>query len=253
MHEDYAAIDAINWSSLKMLKESPLMYHWRKTHPAPSSPAMTLGSAVHCAVLEPNKFVEQYAVYDGPVRRGKAWDKFVEEHADSEILTKDEYDTAARIGDAVLSSEARELLRGGSAEIVQTWIDEATGVPCKGRLDYVAPGTIVDLKTARDIDPRRFPRAAARLLYHGQLAFYHDGAIPVGGPLDVYIIAVQNHEPWDVAIYQLTWETLEYGRALYRRLLHTLLACQASDFWPGCCPTIRPLELPMWAEEDHHE
>ena len=42
-------------------------------------------------------------------------------------------------------------------------------------LDAVAPDRVVDLKTTRDMS--KFPRDAANLLYHGQMAWYLDGAI----------------------------------------------------------------------------
>jgi len=58
---EYQAIQAVNFSSLKMMRESPLHYRHALTAIRAESPAMALGSAVHCAVLEPGRFALEYS------------------------------------------------------------------------------------------------------------------------------------------------------------------------------------------------
>ena len=70
---DYEKIKAINWSALKHLAASPKMYRYRLDNPEPPKVAYTLGSAVHTLVLEAEKFVSRFAVYDGR-RAGKEWE-----------------------------------------------------------------------------------------------------------------------------------------------------------------------------------
>jgi hypothetical protein len=43
---------------------------------------------------------------------------------------------------------AGRLLRGGQAEKTLIWRDEATGVLCRAKADYLRPDGIVDVKTA---------------------------------------------------------------------------------------------------------
>jgi hypothetical protein len=125
-------------------------------------------------------------------------------------------------------------------------------------LDCITPQRVIDLKTTKDPLPRLFARDAARYLYHGQIAWYHDGAIASGalashaaGP--PMIVAVQTVEPYDVAVYFVSEATLEAGRALVRRLIDRLAACQAADIWPGVAPEPVWLELPRWADERDEE
>lgn len=253
---DYESIRAVNWSSLRHLHAgtggSPLLYRWRIDNPRPDTAAFQLGRAVHCAVLEPDEFASRYAVYPGPVRRGKQWDAWLEDHAGVETLTAAEMDAVGHMSSAVHASEpARSALAGGAAEQVVRWTDADTGLECKGRLDLVRPDGLVDLKTARDVDPRRFATAVAQHLYHGQLAWYHAGAAAAkvidDHALPPRWVVVQSQEPWDVAVYEPSEEMLGEGHALRRSLMRQLLACSTADYWPGVSPVPTTIELPRWA------
>jgi hypothetical protein len=118
-------------------------------------------------------------------------------------------------------------------------------------VDYLRPNDLVDLKSTRRETVREFTADAARNLYHGQLAWYLDGAIAAGRlPKDAglpYIVAVSTAEPFDVAAYQLSKISLEAGRILIRDLVNKYQQCTASDLWPGIAPDLGVLDLPAWA------
>lgn len=247
---NYAAMSGINWSALKYLATSPLLYRWRCDHPQKSTSAMVIGAAIHCATLEPEHFDERYAVYDD-TRRGKAWDAFREDHPG--VLTFKSRELVDILAAAVAvrgHAVASRLLDGGRVEEPLRWVDPDTGLECKGRVDFIAPAGVVDLKSCADPAPRVFAAQAARLLYHGQLAWYHHGAITARLiPADAApprCIAVQSEEPYDVACYQLSTGELDAGRALCIELQDLLGACIAADYWPGVAPELMPLQLPRW-------
>ena len=247
----YDYIKAVNFSTLKYLATSPLLYRWMIDHPAARKPAYVIGGAIHCAVLEPGQFDSRYAVFDG-TRRGKAWDEWQLENPGKESLKPNELASIQAAAKAVHGHRvAAGVLLGGRVEEPVTWIDSATGLACKGRIDYIRPDCVVDLKSARDVAPRRFARAAAEYLYHGQLAWYHDGAIAAGKvPANAqppYCVAVQSDEPYDVAVYQINLIDLDVGRQLCRDLLRKLVECAAADYWPGVAPDLLALDLPAWA------
>ena len=159
-------------------------------------------------------------------------------------------DQALGIRDAVhRNRDAHRLLTGGRSEETITWMDPS-GIQCKARLDYVRPDGVVELKSTRDIGEREFIKQACQLLYHGQGAFYHDGAaesratVPIEYP---YIIAVEKEPPHDCGVYQLTPEWMEAGRGLYQHLLQQYSDCLAADWWPGKVPSIARPGLPSWA------
>jgi len=249
--DEYRDLPGINWSSLKQFHHSARMFRYYQNHPSPDKPAYALGRAVHCAILEPDRFDADHVVYDGKVRRGKAWDAFKEEYAGKEILKPGEMAQVEVMREAVLDHVAGEYFTGGRSEVNLEWNDGPTGLTCKGRADYIRGPLLIDLKTARDVDPRRFARAAADYLYHGQMAYYFDGAqmsgdLPEPG-MSPLIVAVQSQPPWDVAVYQITDDQLQWGRNLYRSYLDQLAAGLESDVWPGVAPDVVPLELPEWA------
>lgn len=68
--EEYENIPAINKSGLDEFKKSPLHYWARYLDPAreprPSTPALSLGKAIHHAILEPEIFESQYRLKPEP-------------------------------------------------------------------------------------------------------------------------------------------------------------------------------------------
>lgn len=248
--DKYRDIKALNWSSLRDMAASPLMYQWRQEHPRPDTAAMALGRAIHCAVLEPYEFETRYALrpdgLDGRTKEGRAWLADVRERG-LEALGVDDARTVALVREAVREHEvAHRLLEGCLYEQALTWVLD--GIACKGRLDALDRGSIVDLKTTRSLAD--FARDFARLSYHGQLAWYADGA-RLAGAVDAdaraYVVAVETSEPYDVAAFVLPDDVLELGRTLYRTLLDLWVSCREADCWPGRHPALTPLELPRWA------
>ena len=69
----YTDIKAMNWSSLKNMDVSAKMFQWRVDHPRPDAAHLSLGTAIHSAILEPNNFDKEYHVRpDGIDLRTKA-------------------------------------------------------------------------------------------------------------------------------------------------------------------------------------
>jgi hypothetical protein len=93
-------------------------------------------------------------------------------------------------------------------------------------------------------------RDIAELLYHGQVAYYLDGAIAARVlPPDAraYVVAAQTVEPFDVVAFEVGLEPLERGRRFVRSLIDKYAACQSAGWWPGLAPEVIPLQLPPWA------
>lgn len=148
--------------------------------PYKSTPAMLEGSAVHCAILEPNEFESRYVVEPTINKRtnvGKEeYAAFVEANKNKTVITQDLVDMALIMQDAVMSHvSASRLLSGGKAEQAYFWTDERTQAECKCKADYVQGNVIVDLKTTNDASPGGFSRAVANFKYHWQDAWYTRG------------------------------------------------------------------------------
>ncbi|NBU59698.1 MAG: exonuclease VIII [Betaproteobacteria bacterium] len=214
------------------------------------SAAMALGTAVHCAVLEPDAFERRYV--RGPDdRRGGKWRDALEEHGEA-LLTSGDYDDAVRIRDALMRDATIRALVGGPMlrEASGFWVDPETRLLCRCRPDGYRPdlGLMLDLKTARDARPRGFATSVAEYGYHAQEAFYTDGWKACGQTVDAFVfVAVETTPPHAVAIYELEPAAVEEGRAHMRVALDLWAKCAAADAWPAYPPGVQPLDIPQWA------
>lgn len=253
---DYAASPALNISTLKELRHSPQHYRYRLAHPKKSAP-MQLGTAAHCATLEPDAFLERFVAWTRTTesgrnapRSGKAWDAFSADHSHLTILTADEWNEARAIADAVRADlTALKYISTGDAEVSMTW--DMHGRTCKGRVDWLThvDGTpvLVGLKTARNASLFPFSSAAAKLGYHLQWAWYFDGYCAIKGvePRVVEIV-VESDAPHAVVVYDIPPDVILQGREEYESLLHTLAECEARNEWPGYASGEQVLSLPSW-------
>lgn len=255
--EDYDATKATSITRLKELRRSPLHYRHAINHPK-ESPSLTLGIATHVAVLEPERFEKDYAVWTNRTdagacspRRGKVWDEFAALHAGRTILKDDEAQLAQAIAAAVRSDEiAMKYLAAGDPEISLHW--QIGKRECKGRADWLThvdgQKVLVGLKTARDCRHMVFGSQAAKLGYHLQWAFYHDAFETItGGAPHMVEIVVESDAPHAVATFIIPNDIIEQGREEYQALLRTLDECEATDLWPGPVTGEEFLTLPTWA------
>jgi len=248
----YCQLDAVNASSLKAAAVSPLHYHYGLTHERPDTAAMAKGRAIHCATLEPDEFPRRYTVWKD-ARRGKDWQAFSDAATDAglEILTQAEYDDVLATRDAVRAHPvAACYIDVGNAEETITWTDDATGLPCKARLDFRVPlmrAVVVDLKTSRDIGDRAFGRQTHDLLYYMSAAHYLNGCRAVYGRDHEFIfIAVESNPPHDVRVGPLSEDAIYCGEQEAARLLRLVADCTASGEWPGAYPDEDTFDLPAW-------
>lgn len=248
----------VNWSTLKWMVRTSAHYRHAVRETFEDSDVKRLGRVVHLSVFEPELFDEKVVRWEGKVRNGKVWEAFCAEHARKEILTQHAYGEALAISAAVKRDPvAAPFLVGGRAEQSLLWTHSPAvaeellpryRLACKGRLDYVLEGAIVDLKVTRDASPEGFGRQAWGFRYDAQAAFYVDGLEALTGKRRPYIlIAAEAAPPYAVAVYQVPEAVLAGGRELYTSLLERVAECREKDAWPGYGEQVRELELPRWA------
>ena len=245
-------------STLDMIHRSPAHYKaWVDGEvPDEDRAALVFGRAFHVAVLEPAKWAANYASLpsfgDGRTKEAKArkaaWNALNEGRI---AVPEKDYETIEAMARAVRANPlASKLLSGGKAEQTLRWQDAATGLQCKGRVDYIArEGTVfVDLKSCADASYDAFRRSCAKYGYHRQNAFYLDGARAIGLPTEHFLfVAVEKVAPYGVGVYTIRASDVEKGRESIRDDLETMAGCLKSGVWP-CYPVrIQELDLPPWA------
>jgi hypothetical protein len=257
----YHAHSAVSKSHLDLVAKSPLHYWSRYLDPnrVPQAPtaAMAIGSAVHTHVLELDQWDAQYVVAPAGIDRrtkvGKAeWDVFQTAIGTRTVISREDADLVMRIGRSVLSHPAAAYLLGlpGKAETTHMWTDEATGLQCKCRPDWLLDdgSMIVDLKTTEDASLRGFQKSIAQWRYHIQASFYLDGLQHATGkrPEQFVFFAVEKKPPYVCAVYVADAQMIEIGRETARRDLDKLNVCKAADYWPGYSDCIEQINLPPW-------
>jgi PDDEXK-like domain of unknown function (DUF3799) len=245
---DYAAQDAVNFSTLKAIDKSPLHYQHAVKFGREDNTGLLKGRATHTAVFEPDEFMRKYAVYKGKRRGTKEWYLFAALHHREDIIKLDEYEQALSIRDAVRRHPvAGPLLARGNAEESITWVDPDTGIKCKARLDWYNESALIDLKGTASTDARHFGAFAARQRYHVQAAWYSDGLmLSKGIRPPVKLIAAEFNPPFDVAVFPLSEDDLFVGTETYQGWLKKVAECRESGVWPGRFPDEEPLVLPAY-------
>lgn len=256
---EYSLAEGIRRSALWKLKKSPAHFKWELEHPADPTPALTFGTAVHCAVLTPKAFGEQYAVteYDLRTKDGKAA-KQAALDAGKTLLSKDEWERIGGITLAVHDNVFTRRLLNGPHEQAYFWEDDITKEKCKCRTDAETDiggrHVIVDLKTCMDASTDQFIRDAVKHGYHVQAAMYSEGVkAATGKECDFVFIAVEKEPPYAINILQCDNAFLLYGTDEYRYLMGLYHECRVRNEWPGYAGfegNINTLELPTWLKKE---
>lgn len=250
-HADHGRLSA---TMLRTFVRSVPEYHARYvagTMPASSSARMDLGTAVHAAVLQPERFTELVAVAPEVDRRSKAgketFAEFERASAGKTVVDAAAGATALAMAAAVRNVPvARFLLDAtGVVERPVVWEDVATGVPCRAKPDKLLTNaaTLLEFKTVSDGNPFAFSRTVWSLGYHLQAAHYMAGT----GAKRLVWITVSTAPPHEVALFELDEPSLEAARQQYGRVLCEIAGCKASDEWPVVPTAVAKISLPQWA------
>lgn len=255
---NYADIEAVNWSSLKHMRESAMLYRYRLSVPSEETEPMRLGRAVHTLVFEPAKFNAEYVIWEGGRRAGKEWEAYKAEHVDATILREQDAEMVTELAEAIRRHPlVQPYLDGGEFERPITWTDPDTGLPCKARPDWLLRSrrALLDLKSCVCAEGRRFGAVAARLGYHCQLAHYKNGVTHGLGwaPEKTLIVAAEKDAPHDVSVFEVGPDELYFGMEEVAELLRKVKVCRQTGIWPGRYLEEQALQLPAWVSMDDEE
>jgi hypothetical protein len=243
IHEDvdfweYLMWDAFGSGDVRKVGHSPahLRESWVKGSDA--NVAMLTGRAIHACVLEHDTEWQRYIrMDDGKDRRSKDYKVLAEEHGADYVLRAKEYDAAVGGRERLMEhTRISRLLNDGSAEVSYAWKDDETGLPLKGRADWLNPGlnTVFDLKTTGDAREHRFGRIARDKGYATQGAHYISGLRALGMDIQHYVIvALEVDPPYEPILYRISSKDMTIAEAHWRALVDMLAHCVKNERWPG--------------------
>ena len=230
----------LSYSALKQFDISPnhLLAYWNRD--IEPSAAQIKGTLIHTLTLEADKFDEQYAIFEGKVKRGKAYDEFVESNEGKKIISVNDYNEASLVKAAVWENESvKELFNNtNSTEELIRWRN--SGGMYKGFVDGIGDDFIFDLKTCASSEPVKFTNDCFKYGYAMQGAMYLNAT----GKKDYYIIAVENKLPFNVTLFKMSDELLAYGLSEFERIVANYNAWDGEPV--GYSDIVLPLGFPAW-------
>jgi len=223
-----------------------------KRKPKRDTDALRLGRAFHDCLLDPEAWDRDYHVLpEGFSRAASVKQAAAIAEADAAIadgltvLTIKEVERTYAYCDAIQADPLiLPFLSNGEAEVTFAWKDEATGVWCRARPDWMLADLSagINFKTDADASWSGFSTSIAKFGYAQSAAFELDGYLAVFGEAPRrYLHPVvekvgEGYEAGDwipTALWELPDEDIERGRWLNRIALNRFAECLSSGKWPG--------------------
>ena len=281
-NDEYHSSQGISRSGLWMFKKNPYLYWYNYLNPdavrTPPTPDMVMGSLVHTLALEPDNFLNEFAVkpeleklpealklkdvgheafdHNKAVREALTNEnnqrlaEFEKEAETKSVIASETFTQAKAIADAVLSdATAASLIDGAKIENSIYWTCERTGLKFKSRPDAWLGGIVTDLKTTRSANPRDFQGDLYKGGYHIQAAMASKALGSIGMKLEKFIfLCVEKKPPYLTSIFILDDEAIEYGIHQFEQLSERFAECIESDRWPSY--GVQTIGLPGWSKYD---
>lgn len=248
--EEYQECGHLNQSILKHMGV-PAKAHYLENNPPERTPAMELGTAVHCYVLDHyDKFDAKYFEYpDGIDKRTAEWKAIVAKHPGKIPAGKEVFQMGSNVMD---EGRLNSLLldKATKTEVTCLFRDNVNQLDLKARLDLYNEtlGILGDLKTTRNASPEGFAAEIFKNGYHFQAAFYRRALRYFNKPVTDYILwAVENKPPYCAAAYRLLDEVLDLGDKQVEEYLKKYKECKDSGYWPAYSDLIQPIGIPTWS------
>lgn len=228
----YSDITMISNSMLKHLKDSPQHLDSYLKHPSWREEKQSYidGRALHCMVLEYEKFNDLYFTVDdnekceeigGAKPRStkiyKEWKaELLNENIDKQFISFSWYCDIKFIKEKLDKiPQYVQLMQNTKKEIAYT--KQLKGINCKCKVDAINPGNyIVDLKGYKECpNPSNFNKLVHMYSLLRQAAFYSD----ITGVKQFWFVCVEKTYPFTVGLYEISEEKLKLGRLEYEELL----------------------------------
>lgn len=243
-NKEYRQHEGVSRSELSiLLKQTPLHFKYASDHKGEEdSKALHEGRVFHKMNLEPDTFLEEFAIIpecDRRYKEGKEiYAKFLAECENKEPCTKEEYEKAKEMKKAIDANPVAKALLTGDCEQSFFWTDATTGEPCKVRPDcmteYEGKKYIVDYKTTDSCADGAFEHSVRKYGYKFQSGMYREGVFQ--NTFEDYgfaFVAQEKKAPYAVRIYFCTEDFIQEGYEQFRKAIGIYHFCKTNDVWCG--------------------
>jgi len=247
-NEAYHAHDSISKSGLDLIDQSPAHF---KSSVRKETTAFKQGTAIHCAVLEPDELDNRYFFIpeklDLRTTYGKSKNQeYALKNEGKILLSLEEYQMLCGIRREVSKHKlASQLFDGGKPEV--SFFSQIDGVDVRCRPDYWNGSIVVDLKSTDCASEKQFKKSVINYRYFVQHPFYVDVMASEGIDIDAFLfVAVEKTEPFGIGVFELDENFIEYGRLQYQKNLDTYKRCLDTGLWPCYPEHLQTIELPNY-------
>lgn len=236
---------ALSKSRLSKMAICPQYFKWCEDNPQPTTEDLIIGSAFHKLTLEYETFYEEFAVAPICNKRtnaGKeAWAQFVDENADKEIITQEQFEIIYKMRQAIMENKYAKALLKGEHENSFYAVDDFTQECIKVRPDCWRKVedriVITDLKSCQSAMEENFKRDVVKFGYDLQAYMYcYTVSKVLNVPMDkidFVFIAVEKKEPNLINILQADSLILQRGEMLFRKYIGLYHDCKETNEWYG--------------------
>jgi exodeoxyribonuclease VIII len=253
----YHSHDSVSKSMLDLVNRSPA--HLAYAQEKDQTRGMVIGSAIHCAILEPLRFDKEYMILKGVTKRTEStYKQAIKQRDEALTLTEAEGDNVLGMQEAMqLNPTAiKELKKDGYAELSAFVTCPVTGLLLRCRYDWVTlyDNNCIDLKKTQDVRYEAFQKSVANYRYHVQDAFYsYVYKLITGNKLRFRFLTVEEQQPHANKVFELDTEAKQVGARQFKADLEAYKHAMESGDWSGIAQEDEMLNLPMWALDDEAE
>jgi hypothetical protein len=290
--------EIVSSTGLKQAKKSTRNFVWYVIHGTERKLTFDFGNAFEVALMDavngtkdfeettavlPTKTWTEEALAVNPAlvspKASKTYKEleqaFLEENQDKYLIPDVGSESKEWIDHMVYSCKSNptifKLLQGTTYQKSLVWTDPETGVKCKTRPDIcmVKKNVVLDIKTTIDASPRGFAKQVANMDYPLQAVMQCQGCLHTGLMPEInkyFWLAVEKSAPFNVALYELTQDDLEYFTDEYSYILKRCAKGlkqiveykQESDIYKFASygensdnkHGIIPIEIPLWYKNE---
>lgn len=258
--KEYHSKPHLSSHQLKEFMRSPAHYKalFERKHKA--SKAMEIGTCIHMALLEPDRFESSLNYEESCDRKSKAgkelYDQWLQALKPDDIVVSGRTSRPVELDNIIITARDVDNLRGMQrAYYKHGWVSqvhtdgsehqnelsvfqEFEGVSLRSRFDKVIDGRIlVDLKKTQDANPNTWKYDFKRYGYGYQMAFYRFMFYLEYGqyPEHVVVVAIEENYPHAVVAYEIpSWDLDSFEDTVIQGI-RRFKECFDADTWPSYC------------------
>jgi PDDEXK-like domain of unknown function (DUF3799) len=242
----------LSYSSIKEFAKSPAHYINYLNKPKKQTPELTFGSALHCLILQPEEFNNQF-IKTRKLDLRKTADKEENERITKEaeatgkiVIQEDMFEEVNNLKERCLRDNELVSILSNSKKEVRENI-ELYGLPFVRIKDIETDTRVVDIKTVQNASLDAIIKDFFNYQYYIQAAIYE-------GSFSFYV--VEKNEPFYTGLLPISDEFLIYGRKQLQKLCVAFNYClenvecfnMSYDFWYQFEDRKPIISLPNWVK-----